>query len=88
MGTRRRWPLLPLLLVSVEGLPLLGREWLQHIVLDWQTLFGSRGAVRKVEKSRNVFASCYPGSLSGVATATGPNFRRHRNAQADRRCRF
>ena len=44
--------LLPVLLARVDGPPLLGRDWLQHIVLDWHALFRAGGTVRRVENSR------------------------------------
>ena len=51
---------------TVDGPPLLGREWLQHLVLDWRALFGGRGAVRKVETSGD---QC-PAPPHGATSAT------------------
>ena len=44
--------LLPVLIARVDGPPLLGRDWLQHIVLDWHALFRAGGTVRRVETCR------------------------------------
>ena len=56
--------LLPVLIARVDGPPLLGRDWLQHIVLDWHALFRAGGTVRRVETCR---------ALPPAAAATPPD---------------
>ena len=52
---------LPLLVVEGDGPPLIGRDWLQHIIFDWKEIYNFQPVHPKLQpllhKYCNVFRS-------------------------------